>query len=116
MLPMPPRMIMLSTMIEIEKSNWNGSITWSMLAHSEPAKPENEAPMANASSFVCTRSMPIAEAASSSSRIAIHARPMPELPIDQGRHDGPANRVHALGAVGPLVQVEEHPRHDLAER
>ena len=50
-----------------------------MLAHSEPAKPENDAPRAKASSLVCTRSMPIADAASSSSRIAIQARPMREL-------------------------------------
>ena len=28
--------------LEIEKSNWNGSINCSMLAHSEPANPEND--------------------------------------------------------------------------
>src|SRR5581483_6290607 len=78
MLPRPPRITIDSTMIEIEKSNWNGSMNWKMLAKIEPAKPENEAPRANARSLVVTRLTPSDAAASSSSRIAIQARPSRE--------------------------------------
>ncbi|MBI5349165.1 MAG: serine hydrolase, partial [Chloroflexi bacterium] len=42
-------------------------------------KPEKVAPMEKASNFVLTGSIPICDAASSSSRIAIHARPMREF-------------------------------------
>src|SRR5919108_6626238 len=44
----------------------------------EPAKPENEAPRAKASSFVEMGLTPVQSAAVSSSRMAIHARPRRE--------------------------------------
>ena len=61
--------------MEMLKSNWNGSMNWKMLAKIAPAKPENDAPIANASSFVCTRLIPMLAAATSSSRMATQARP-----------------------------------------
>src|ERR671939_558839 len=64
---MPPRMIIDSTMIEIEKSNWNGSMSCSMLATVQPG------------------------------------------------HGRSTDRVDAFGALGPLLQIEERARHDLAE-
>jgi hypothetical protein len=47
-------------------------------ANIEPDTPPKVAPMPNASSFMLRVLMPIALAAISSSRIAIHARPMRE--------------------------------------
>ena len=47
----------------------------SLAAVKTPARPAVEAPSANASSFVVTVLMPLLAAASSSSRIAIQARP-----------------------------------------
>ena len=54
-----------------------------------PAKPAVVAPSANASSFVVTVLMPLAAAASSSSRMAIHALPIRRIlePVHQDHHD-----------------------------
>ena len=58
--------------------NWSGLTIVSFEALNTPARPAVDAPSANASSFVVTVLMPFAAAASSSSRIAIHARPSRE--------------------------------------
>jgi hypothetical protein len=49
-----------------------------LVANRTPAKPDTDAPIANASSFSRTVGTPVASAAISSSRIAAQARPMRE--------------------------------------
>jgi hypothetical protein len=60
-----------------ETGNWNisGVAVVSLATWNVPARPAMPAPIANASSLYRTWSTPIAPAAISSSRIAIHARP-----------------------------------------
>ena len=78
MLPMPPRMTMPGP-----RSRREVELDGSMICRCSPERAgearERRRPSRTASSFVWTRSMPIAEAASSSSRMAIQARPMREF-------------------------------------
>ena len=78
MLPMPPRTIIARTVNDTVNRNWSGLTRVSLEALKTPAKPAVVAPRANASSFVVTVLMPLLAAASSSSRIAIQARPIRE--------------------------------------
>ena len=66
---------MIRIVIEIAKLNDSGKTAVWYDDTNAPTNPEQLAPRANASSFVLTVLMPIASAAVSSSRIAIHARP-----------------------------------------
>ena len=75
---MPPSTTMHSTMIESSSVKLSGLMKPWNEANSPPATPPKVAPMANASSLMLRVLMPIALAASSSSRIAIQARPMRE--------------------------------------
>ena len=56
-----------------------------LVANSAPAKLANNAPIANAESFAATVFTPIASATVSSSRIAIHDRPVREFSSAYGR-------------------------------
>ena len=76
MLPMPPR----TTIARIDERHRRQELVRadevSFAALKTPANPAVEAPRANASSFVVTVLRPLLAAASSSSRIAIQARPI----------------------------------------
>ena len=76
MLPMPPRTIIARIENETVERNWSGLTRVSFEALKTPARPAVDAPSANASSLVVTVFRPLAAAASSSSRMAIHALPM----------------------------------------
>ena len=76
--PMPPMMTMARTRIDWVNRKVFGNTAPCSAANSEPANPENEAPMANAQSFAEVVLMPTAEAAISSSRTATQARPIRE--------------------------------------
>ena len=78
MLPMPPSTTMARIVNDTVNRNWSGLTKISFEALKTPAKPAVDAPRANASSFVVTVLMPFAAAASSSSRMAIQARPSRE--------------------------------------
>ena len=78
LLPMPPSTTIAKTVNETVKPNWSGLTNTSFDALKTPAKPDVVAPSANASSFVVTVLTPLLAAASSSSRIACHARPRRE--------------------------------------
>ena len=67
---------MASTPIDSRKVNDSGLMKTCLAENSTPITPANEAPQAKAMSFMRTSDTPIARAASSSSRIASHARPM----------------------------------------
>ena len=69
---------MHSTMIESSRVKLSGLMKPWKDAKRPPATPPNVAPIAKASSLMLRVLMPIAAAASSSSRIATHARPMRE--------------------------------------
>ena len=76
MFPMPPRMTMIRTRIEIEKSKKSDVVAPRYDAWNAPATPAKLAPRANARSFVRTVLTPIISAAVSSSRMAPQARPI----------------------------------------
>ena len=78
MLPMPPEHDHREHRERHVKRNWSGETIVSFEALKTPANPAVDAPSANASSLVVTVLMPFAAAASSSSRMAIHARPIRE--------------------------------------
>ena len=78
MLPMPPSTIIARIENETVERNWSGLTRVSFEALKTPARPAVEAPSANASSLVVTVLRPLAAAASSSSRIAIHDPPIRE--------------------------------------
>ena len=75
-LPMPPSTTMARTVNETTNVNWSGLTVTSFEALNTPAIPAVDAPRAKASSLATTVLMPLAAAASSSSRIASHARPI----------------------------------------
>ena len=77
-LPMPPSTTIASTVNETSNRNRFGLTRVSLDDANTPARPAVEAPSANASSLVVTVLTPLAAAASSSSRIAIQARPRRE--------------------------------------
>ena len=72
---MPPRTTIASTVNDTMNVNWSGLTVTSFDALNTPAMPAVDAPSAKASSLVVTVLMPLAAAASSSSRIASQARP-----------------------------------------
>ncbi len=72
--PIPPKITMVSTRIEACRLNVCG-LKNCLVAKSTPAKPDTDAPIENASSFIRTVATPEISAANSSSRIAAHARP-----------------------------------------
>ena len=78
MLPMPPRMIMQRMNTEMLKKKSSGNVADLKLAKNAPATPPKNAPVAYDHVFVRMSGTPIAAAAISSSRIAIHARPRRE--------------------------------------
>src|SRR3954452_3813668 len=76
--PMPPTITIARMRIDcVNRKVFGNTAPWSA-AKSEPAEPENEAPMPNAQSFAEVVLMPTAAAAVSSSRIATQARPLRE--------------------------------------
>ena len=79
MLPMPPSTTIDSTMIDSTSTKLSGLMKPCIAENMPPAMPPNDAPIANASSLMLRVLMPIARAATSSSRIASHARPMREF-------------------------------------
>ena len=76
--PMPPRITMASTPIDSRNVNDSGLMNTCLAAKTTPITPANDAPQAKARSLARTSGTPMAWAASSSSRMASHARPMCE--------------------------------------
>ena len=73
---MPPRTTIATIITDSGRLNDSGEMKPWKVANITPETPPKVAPMPNASSFMLRVLMPIALAAISSSRIAIHARPM----------------------------------------
>ena len=72
-----------------------------------PAMPPNDAPIANASSLTLRVLMPIARAATSSSRIASHARPSRESCSAQVDHDhGDQNEEQEVVVLDRAGEIE----------
>ncbi len=78
MLPIPPRMTIDSTPMDCMKEKDSGLTKVRLAAKSTPIAPAKEAPTAKAYSFIRTRGTPMAMAATSSSRMAVQARPILE--------------------------------------
>ena len=76
---MPPKTTITSTAIDSISENDSGETKPWKAPNRPPATPPKVAPSAKASSFMLRMLMPIAFAASSSSRIAAQARPMREI-------------------------------------
>ena len=76
MLPMPPRMITASAVIETTMLKPNGSSDPICTENRAPDRHPMAAPMAKASSLYLTVLIPIASATCSSSRMAFQARPI----------------------------------------
>src|SRR5215510_8728307 len=74
--PMPPSTTMASTSADSWKVKDSGLMKPCLVAKNAPAKPPNNAPVANAESFVVVVLMPSARQATSSSRSASQARPI----------------------------------------
>src|SRR4029453_789602 len=74
-LPIPPRMTMQRMNTEMLKKKSLGNVADLKLAKNAPATPPKNAPVADDHVFVRISGTPMAAAAISSSRIAIHARP-----------------------------------------
>ena len=68
-----------TTMIDSTSTKLSGEMKPWIAENIPPAMPPNEAPMAKASSLMFLVSIPIARAATSSSRTASQARPMREF-------------------------------------
>src|SRR5712671_1427016 len=79
MLPMPPSTTIETTMMDSTSTKLSGEMKPWIAENMPPASPPKVAPMAKASSLRLRVSMPIARAATSSSRIASQARPMREF-------------------------------------
>ena len=77
-LPMPPSTTIASTITDSTRMKLSGLMNPWIAENMPPAMPPNDAPIANASSLMLRVLMPIARAATSSSRMASHARPMRE--------------------------------------
>jgi hypothetical protein len=84
MLPIPPRMIAASTVIETRSSKLSGVTTERLTAKNAPERHPTAAPMAKARSLYLMTLIPMASATSSSSRMAAQARPTREY---WSRHD-----------------------------
>ena len=95
MLPMPPRMIIASTMIEIEKSNWNGIDELQHAGPQRAGEARERGAQRERQQLGLDQVDAHAEAASSSSRIAIQARPMREFaqPVDREDRDAPTTKI-----------------------
>src|SRR5574344_475367 len=78
-LPMPPITTMSKISYVIADLNWLAWIVVWNIASSAPEMPAKKELMTNAKRLWCARLMPIASAATSSSRIALNARPYVEL-------------------------------------
>ena len=89
---------MQSSMIDTWNSKAPGVMACNFAAYTEPAKPENEAPSAKASSFVDTGLTPVQSAAVSSSRMAIQARPSRES----------RSRVIAHTDAAPMMRIRKY--------
>jgi hypothetical protein len=76
--PMPPRITMVSTLTDCRKLNDSGLTKVRLAAKRTPMAPAKEAPTAKAPSLSLFAGMPMAVAASSSSRMAAQARPILE--------------------------------------
>ena len=77
--PMPPKITIASTPIDSMKVKLSGLTKPCFAEKSTPMAAANDAPTANARSFMRTTGTPMATAAISSSRIAFHARPIGEF-------------------------------------
>ncbi len=75
MLPMPPRMTIVSTPTDCRKVKDSGLTKVRLAAKSTPMAPAKDAPTAKAPSLSRLTLMPMAPAESSSSRMAVQARP-----------------------------------------
>jgi len=75
MLPIPPNTSIERMATLTLNWNWSGETSCSFAAYAQPARPLNEAPIEKAASLVAVVLIPMCAAASSSSRIAIQARP-----------------------------------------
>ena len=78
---MPPRTTMERTNTVSKKVKLSGDMNAYLPAKKTPAMPAQEAPKAKARIFIRTTFIPMAEAAISSSLMAIQARPVRELLI-----------------------------------
>ena len=76
---MPPSTTIASTMIDSNSPKLSGLTNSCVAEKMPPAMPPNDAPIANARSFTLRVLMPMALAATSSSRIASQARPSREF-------------------------------------
>ena len=74
----PPTMITTRTVMDTITLKLWGNTEPILVANSAPPNPASMAPAMNADSFAVTMSTPMASATASSSRIAIHARPIRE--------------------------------------
>ena len=74
-LPIPPSTTIASRMMEMEKLKRSAKTPLTWVAKAAPPSPPEKAPTAYAASFVLRSGTPIMLAASSSSRMASHARP-----------------------------------------
>ena len=81
MLPIPPRITMHRMLMDSMKRKLSGKTDEDQAAETAPANPAVEAPMAKAKSYSRVVWMPMARAATSSSRMAAQARPIWELRI-----------------------------------
>jgi hypothetical protein len=79
MLPIPPRMITASTLIETMSLKLFGNTEPIFAAKKAPPRQAIPAPMAKARSLYLITLIPMASATDSSSRIAAHALPTREL-------------------------------------
>ena len=100
LLAMPPTIIKLKTLIEMNTVKLLGKTVPTLAANIAPATPPVAALSVNASSLARAVSMPMAVATSSSSRIAIHCRPVREL---FNRIE--TNRRHQAGYQDDVVEL-----------
>lgn len=77
---MPPSTTAERMSTEKKKRKLSGLMKLARLANNHPANPAVEAPTAKAHSFIRKLGTPMASAASSSSRMADHARPTRDRP------------------------------------
>ncbi len=77
-LPIPPKTTITRIITDTGNMNMSGVAVCNLAMKRVPVAPAKAAPVAKARSLRRTRLMPIADAAISSSRIAIQARPMRE--------------------------------------
>jgi len=76
--PMPPKITMARIRMDCTSVKDSGLTNSCLAAKTTPMAPEKAAPVAKAMSLVRSRAMPMARAATSSSRMATQARPSGE--------------------------------------